>query len=438
MKKKLSAAEAVLIGITLFSMFFGSGNLIFPPFMGFEAGSMTWQAMIGFTVTAILFPVLGVIVIAEFGDLSSLAGKAGKNFAMIFTILVFLSLGPGLAIPRNAAVSFEMAVIPFVSEPTIGMRIAYSLVFFAAAWALSAHPDKLTDTLGKVLGPVLLALMIGIAIACFIRVPDTYVAPSGSYTSDQGLQGFLDGYMTMDTLAALNFGNIIALNVRSRKIEDKKSVVHYTIIAGWIAGLLLFAIYAMLAHVGTLSASISSEAANGANVLTNIVGHLFGSAGIVLLAVIYVLACLTTCIGLLCSCSEYFASISKMSYQGWVTLFAAASFFMSVVGLDQILQISVPILNAMYPIAIVLVILGLLHKKWEGRENVYTYGILFTGIVSIVYSLSSAGFDLPVIAKFIASIPPNKDLCWVIPALIGCTIGYFVPKKSTENSTINN
>ena len=213
MKKKLSTMTSIAIGITLFSMFFGSGNLIFPPFMGFQAGTETWKGMLGFGITAILFPVLGVIVIAKFSDLPHLASRAGRRFATLFTILVFLSLGPGLAIPRNAAVSFEMAVIPFVGHVTMGMRIAYSLVFFAIAYFLSARPDKLTDTLGKFLGPILLGLMLVVAIVCFVNVDGPLTEPDGAYASSQTLQGFLDGYLTMDTLAALNFGNIIALNV---------------------------------------------------------------------------------------------------------------------------------------------------------------------------------------------------------------------------------
>jgi LIVCS family branched-chain amino acid:cation transporter len=430
MKKKLSIGTAIAIGITLFSMFFGSGNLIFPPFMGFQAGSSTWKGMLGFSITAILFPVLAVIVIARFGDLTHLAARVGKRFAMLFTILVFLSLGPGLAIPRNAAVSFEMAVTPFVENVSVGMRIAYSLVFFGIAYFLSARPDKLTDSLGRILGPILLGLMIVVAVFCFTNVTGTLPEASGAYAADQTLQGFLDGYLTMDTLAALNFGNIIALNVASEGIREKKGIVHYTVIAGWIAGGLLFVIYTLMAHVGSLSGIISSEAANGANVLTNIVNYLFGTPGLILLAVIYILACLTTCIGLLCSCAEYFASISKMNYQGWVALFAVSSFFMSVVGLDQILTISVPILNAMYPIAIVLVILGLLDNKLKGHENVYKMSILFTGIVSIIYSLSSAGFDIPYISKLITSIPPCTDLCWIIPALIGFAIGWFMPSHA--------
>lgn len=429
MKKKLSTMTSIAIGITLFSMFFGSGNLIFPPFMGFQAGTETWKGMLGFGITAILFPVLGVIVIAKFSDLPHLASRAGRRFATLFTILVFLSLGPGLAIPRNAAVSFEMAVIPFVGHVTMGMRIAYSLVFFAIAYFLSARPDKLTDTLGKFLGPILLALMLVVAIVCFVNVDGPLTEPDGAYASSQTLQGFLDGYLTMDTLAALNFGNIIALNVMDQGVKEKKDIVHYTVIAGWIAGLLLLVVYAFMAHVGSLSAAISAEAANGANVLTNIVAYLFGTPGLILLAVIYILACLTTCIGLLCSCSEYFASISRMNYQGWVALFTISSFFMSVVGLDQILVISVPILNAMYPIAIVLVILGLLDEKLKGHENVYKMSLLFTGIVSIIYSLSSAGFNIPFISRAVTSIPPCTDLCWIIPAVIGFMIGWFMPAK---------
>ncbi len=423
MNQRFSQKQAFLLGILLFSMFFGSGNLIFPPFLGFQAGNQTPSGIFGFAITAIVFPVLSVIVIAKSGNLMNLASKVNHRFAILFTIVLFLAIGPGLAIPRNAAVSFEMAVSPFLGTTTITSRLVYSLLFFAISLLLSWKPESLIDWLGKILGPVLILLMIGISIACFIKAPTALAPANGAYTNNQILQGFMDGYNTMDTLAALNFGNIIALNIINKGIRERKSVVKYVSFAGIYAGLFLLLIYGILAYVGAISGASFTNATNGANVLTNIVFHLFGHSGVILLGIIYVLSCLTTCVGLTCSCGEYFTSISKISYHKWVILFTLGGFAFSIVGLNGLLQISVPFLTGIYPIAMVLVILGLFADRLKSFPHIFPCTILFTGIASVVYALYSAGIILPVITDFIMNIPPLPDLCWMIPAFIGFLIG---------------
>ncbi|MDD6257896.1 MAG: branched-chain amino acid transport system II carrier protein [Erysipelotrichaceae bacterium] len=432
--KHLSFKESLLLGILLFSMFFGSGNLIFPPFMGFQAGQASGIALTGFSITAILFPVLGVIAIAKTGDLIHLGSMVSHKFATIFAILVFLALGPGLAIPRNAAVSFEMAIVPFMKDIPLWVRIAYSLIFFAIAWLLSVHPEKLVDWLGKIMGPILIGMMLLMVIGCFTQVHGVFPAPSGDYASRQLVHGFLDGYNTMDTLAALSFGSVIALNVRNKGIQDEKRIVRYTISAGWIAGILLFIIYAALTFTGALSGSLFSEASNGANVLANIISNLFGLPGMIALAVIYVLSCLTTCIGLTCACSEFFASVTKISYKTWITIFTCSSFLVSIIGLNQILAISVPVLTAIYPIAMVLVILGLLPKRIRQNKTLCAFTITFTAISSIILGLHSAAIDIRYITTWLMKIPPCADLCWLIPALSGALIGFICFKIHMHES----
>ena len=423
MKHRITPRDTLLVGITLFSMFFGSGNLIFPPYLGFEAGTEVWKGLAGMSVTAVLFPVLGIIAIARSKDLLSLASKAGHRFAIIFTILVFLALGPGLAIPRNAAVSFEMAVVPFMGDIPLWVRIAYSAAFFLIAFRMSVHPERLTDTLGKILGPILIALIIILVAGCFKDYSGSYTLPTGGYETNPLTTGFLEGYNTMDTLAALNFGNIVVLNLQNRGVDEKKDLIKGACGAGLIAGLLLFIIYAAMANVGAMSGSLFSEASNGAAVLTNITFSLFGTPGLLVLGTVYILACLTTCIGLLCSCAEFFADLTKISYKNWIILFAAASFVMSIGGLDQILKISVPILVALYPIAIVLVILGLFKDQIASFPKIFPWAIGTTTIVAIILGLQAAGINIPYITSLLTSIPPSADLCWILPAAIGALIG---------------
>lgn len=427
--KKLSAKETVLLSIALFSMFFGSGNLIFPPWMGFQAGNTSMIALLGFSISAIIFPVLGVVAIAQWGGLVELSSNISHKFALCFSILAFSAIGPGLAIPRNAAVSFEMAVIPFTSNISTTIRILYSVIFFAISYYLSLYPEKLMNTLGKILGPILIIMMILVTVGCFIKAPHHLPDPSSAYKTNQLSQGFMDGYNTMDTIAALNFGAIISMNVRAKGIKDEKSVISSTISAGWIAGFFLFIIYTGMTLVGALSAGLFQNANNGANVLSNIVYHLFGTYGLIALAIIYILSCLTTCIGLLCSCSEFFSSISKIAYKKWITLFTIISCVVSIFGLDQILTISVPILTTIYPVAMVLVILGLLKDKMQRYPNTYPITIYTVTIISIIYSLNSINIQIPFITNFILSFPPNKDLCWLIPSIIAFMIGMITSKK---------
>lgn len=438
--EKLSKKQTFLIGITLFSMFFGAGNLIFPPFLGEQAGTLAWVAFAGFALSAIGLPVLGVIAVAKSGGLSTLAGRVHPKFAAVFTFLIYLSIGPCLAIPRTASTSFEMAVLPFVpnlAENPMPLLI-YSLVFFSVALILALRPDKLTERLGKRLTPVLLTLIFVIFAACLIFPPGGYGAVTDAYLNNTLIKGFLDGYQTMDTIAALNFGIIIALNIRALGIKDDKQVVRSTIHAGWIAGGLLLAVYAALTYVGALTGGSFGLNENGAQTLTAIVVNLFGKTGLVILAIIFVIACLNTCVGLISCCSEYFSEIfPRFSYKQWAVFFAVVSMVISNAGLNAILKISIPVLNVLYPISIVLIALAFL-QKWLGRfKAVYPVGILFTGIISLISALAQNQIAIPVITPLIEKIPLyDMGLGWVIPAIVGILLGIVISglnkKKACE------
>ena len=425
--RTLKGHNLFFVGLTLFSMFFGAGNLIFPPFLGAQAGTSTWLAMLGFAISAIGLPILGVVAVAKSGGLPVLAGRVGKRFAWVFTLLIYLSIGPGLAIPRTASTSFEMAVTPFWQEAPGWVLPVYSLIFFTVAMLVAFRPEKLTDRLGKLLGPVLLILILVIMVGCLVHSPGGYGAPNGNYTGNVLSQGFLDGYQTMDTIAALNFGIIIALNIQNRGVTESASVVRCTIQAGWIAGGVLLVVYSILAHIGAVSGGTFPGATNGAGVLTNLVAWLYGPMGSILLGLIFVIACLNTCIGLFSCCSEYFYQmVPKISYRLWVVIFAVISFFVSIAGLDAIIAISVPILNAIFPVAIVLIVLGLAHNLTGHFPLSYPWAIGFTGVVSVIYALGQAGIKLPLLTGWIQGLPLYQaGLCWLVPALAGCCIGMF-------------
>lgn len=303
---KLSKKELLFVGLTLFSMFFGAGNLIFPPFLGEQAGNQAYIALIGFVVSAVGLPILGVVAVAKAGGLKALAGRVHPLFAFIFTLLIYLSIGPCLAIPRTASTSFEMAIVPFIGNNGIWIQVMYSLLFFGIALFMALQPEKLTDRLGKILCPILLVLILIIFIGSFFAETSHYGDAIGVYNEIPLIQGFLDGYQTMDTIAALNFGMIIALNIQNKGIKDKRQIVSTTIKAGIIAGICLTIVYSILLHIGAMSGGMLGLHQNGAQTLNQFVSHLFGNVGMMILGAIFFIACLNTCIGLICCCSEYF------------------------------------------------------------------------------------------------------------------------------------
>ena len=433
MKNRLTHKETFLVAIMLFGMFFGAGNLIFPPGVGAQAGNLTWLAMVGMAVSAVGLPVLGVVAVARSGGLDALGSRVHPLFARVFTIAAYLAIGPCLAIPRTASTSFEMAVPPFVGAGApIGLfRLLYSLVFFALALLVALRPEKLTDRLGKIMCPILLFLIVVTFIGSLVDPLEGYGAPqSALYAAAPVARGFLDGYQTMDTIAALVFGIIIALNIRARGVEADGDVVRYTVRAGWVAGVLLLAVYAMLAHIGALSGGAFPGATNGAEVLTNLVPALFGTPGSVLLAAIFVIACFNVCVGLISSCGEYFSLLwPRFSYRGWAAMFAVVSMAIANAGLDLILRISVPVLGAIYPVAIVLIALSFFQKRLAEHRCAYSVPVAGTGVCSVLFALKDLGVPIPLLdAVPLASI----GLGWVIPALLGILVGVLLPERGKQ------
>ena len=424
-RTSIRPGTVLFCGLALFSMFFGAGNLIVPPFLGAQAGVHTWPAMAGFALSAVGLPILGVVAVAKSGGLDALAGRVGRRFAFVFTLLVYLSIGPGLAIPRTASTSFEMAVTPFFPSAPGWVLPVYALAFFAAAMALALRPDKLTDRLGKITGPCLLALILCIVVGCFVYPPGGYGPALGAYQSGAAARGFVDGYQTMDTIAALNFGIVIALNLKARGVPEGRPVVRCTVRAGYLAGGVLLLVYALLAHVGAVSGGAFPGAENGAEVLSRAVSFLYGPVGSVLLGLIFVIACLNTCIGLFSSCSQYFATVfPRLSYRAWVLVFGVVSYVVSIFGLNAILAVSVPVLNALYPVAIVLIVLGLCHRVCGKAPLCYPMAVAFCGVVSVLYALESAGLALPLLTDFLHILPLyQSSLCWVLPAALGGALG---------------
>ena len=430
----LTHKRRLLVGVTLFSMFFGAGNLIFPPFLGAQAGQAAAPALLGFCLSAVGLPILGVVAVARAGGLPVLAGRVHPKFAAVFTLLIYLSIGPCLAIPRTASTSFEIAAAPFLpaGTPAGAAQLLYSVLFFSLALALALRPEQLTDRLGKLLGPCLLALIALIFLGCLVHPFGAPAPAAGKYAAGAAVSGFLEGYLTMDTIAALNFGFIIALNIRAKGVTDDGQVVRETIRAGWIAGAVLMAVYGALAYVGVQSGAQYPGAADGTQVLRRMVEALFGRWGVIILALIFAIACLNTCVGLLSCCSDYFHKIlPHVPYRAWVCFFAAVSALISNIGLRQILALSVPVLGAIYPVAIVLIALALTHRWLAAFPCVYPASILLTGIVSVTAALDSVGCAVPGLAALVRALPlAAQSLGWVVPAAVGVAAGVLISVRT--------
>lgn len=433
--EKFSLKNRILVGVTLFSMFFGAGNLIFPPFLGAQAGSATPLAFLGFALSAVCLPVLGVVAVTSSGGLEKLASRIHPKFAAVYIIILYLAIGPCLAIPRTASTSFSMAVTPFFNSGKLEwVQLVYTLIFFAAAAMIALHPERLTEYLGKRLTPILLALIIIVFAVCLINPAGEASSPVSAYENQTVVKGFLDGYQTMDTLAALNFGMIVAMNIQAKGIKKEKAIMKETIRAGWIAGAVLLAVYAMLAYIGMISSSAFAGAKNGTETLTSMVDFLFGRAGSVILAVIFVIACFNTCVGLFSCCGKYFCGVfPKINYKGWVFIFAAVSTVIANVGLDAILKFSVPVLNAIYPMAIVLIILSCTHRFIGKYRGIYIGAAFMCVVSSILSVLDSQHIVIPVITAFIRKIPAyDSGFGWLIPTAIGMAAGLIIEKVYTK------
>lgn len=441
MTGRFSFTQRLLLGLTLFSMFFGAGNLIFPPYLGSLAGTdMPW-AMAGFVITAVCFPILGVMTVARSDGLMMLASRVHPQFAFIFTLLIYLSIGPCVAIPRTASTSFEMALAPLFSNSAesvfmgfssvVCAQFVYSVFFFVLAGLMALKPEKLTQRLGKFTSPALIIMIALLFIACVFNPIAGYGLVLPPYDINAFVRGFLEGYQTMDTLAALNFGLIIALNVQALGVKTTEDVVKETVKAGLIAGFFLITIYMALAHIGATVGGAGLITENGAQTLTSVAKIQFGSWGIILLGMIFFVACLNTCVGLLSCCSDYFCKVfPSLSYRGWLLVFVLCSMVVSNAGLTLILKLSIPVLMAIYPVALMLIILGLTHQFNRHYSKVYPLTITFTAVVSIAGAIQDIGVSIPLLSY----LPfYSIGLEWVSPALIGWVIGVFYSHRRADS-----
>lgn len=409
--------------------------MIFPPFLGFTAGTNTVLAFIGFAISAVGFPILSVMAVAKHGSLRSLTDKAGKHFSLIFTILIYLAIGPGLAIPRTGSTSFEIAIVPFLPE-TASVKlfsVLYSVIFFGIALFFALKPSKLVSILGKHLSPILLLLIFALFAGCLFRgFTLTGGEPSATYADLPVIKGFLAGYDTMDAIAGLVFGIVIAINIGELGITQKSAVVKTIFKAGYVATPVFLTVYGVLTYIGFFAAHHfpTAQYETGAQILSAVAKDIFGVVGMVVVAIIFFVACLNVCISLLCCCAKYFNSLlPKISYNKFLFIFAIISAVIENAGLATILKISVPILVCLYPATITYILLAFLPQKFQNRTMAFVLPLVTVTFFGLLSALQSMGLTIPGFFQQIPLYP--QGLGWIIPGVIATAVGLFIPPKKS-------
>lgn len=423
----------IVIGLMLFALLFGAGNLIFPAAMGQNAGTEVWWALAGFCVTGVGLPLLSVAALGYSGcqDLQEAANRVHPWYGVFYSVISYMAIGPCFAAPRTGTVSFEIAIKPFLngSNAEFGLPI-FLAIFFAISFWLSASPNKLVDRIGKILTPAMLVVILVLIIKSFITPlgdPQppvaAYVVPSAAF-----VQGVLDGYNTLDAIAAFIFATLVINVVKEEGITQPGEITRAVLKSGLIAVVSLAIIYIFIAKIGADSVQILGRLDTGAPVLAGSAQILFGKFGAIILATIVLLACLTTAVGLITCCAAFFMKlIGIFSYKTYAAIFSVVSFLIGLFGLKTIIVSTIPVLMFIYPLIVVLIALIFLDKYFEGRQCVYAWTVGCTFIMATINLLETAGINLGSLETFLQAYVPlhTVGMGWISFAIVGFIIGFI-------------
>ena len=422
--------DILIIGFALFSMFFGAGNLIFPPYIGLTSGSDWLISFLGFILADVGIILLSIIAVSKVGSLQGVVGRAGKKFGLTLEILMMLCLGPILVIPRTAATTFELSIMPIFNHVN---PVLFSIIFFTLTLALAIRPSKVMDIIGKFLTPILL-------LALAVLIIKGILSPIGTleHVNSDSLfvTGVTQGYQTMD---ALGIGGIVALVMTSfvnKGYEDKKENISHTIKASLIACIGLTVVYGGLTYLGATASTLFDSNISQTELLINITHTLLGNVGTIMLAIVVGFACLTTAIGLTSVTGKYFEDLSnkKFKYEHIVIFICTFSAIVSNFGVDKIIQIAIPILSLIYPVSIILVIMNIFKKLFPNditlKGSAYT-----TLLISLLTVIDSLGINIDIVHKLPLA---NLGFNWLIPAIIGGALSTLLFKITKVSASSKN
>ena len=432
MRKRLTFKERLLVAGTLFGMFFGAGNLIFPVHLGQLAGRNVLPAMLGFIITAVGIPILGVAAIGNTHSdgLQALASKVGRRYGTAFTCILYLTIGPLFAIPRCATTSYTTGVAPMLGGESGTALLVFSL-----------RPAGITVWIGKIITPMFLVFLAILVVTALARpgAPAALVEPAAAYQSGALFSGFIEGYGTMDAIAGLAFGIVVIDIIRSMGVTDDSDIAKDVLASGVMTGALMALIYAATIVMGAQSRGLFETSDNGGVALAQIAGHYLGSAGSLVLALTITFACLKTSIGLVTSCADAFSRMfpGALSYRAWAIGFTGFSFVVSNFGLSRIIEYSLPVLMFLYPLAITLILLALFGGWFDHDRAVYACVTALTcaaALFDLIKTLPEgviAALNLEGTIQLMHRFLPLYDLNlgWVLPAAAGLALGLALRRR---------
>ena len=421
-KSNNTVRDIIVVGFALFSMFFGAGNVIFPPYLGMESGPQWLLGFSAYFIADIGLALLGVFALLRVGNSEAVTLRLGKIPAELLMCAIILCIGPMVAIPRTSATTFEMAISPNLSGVS---PVLFSVLFFALILALCIKESAVVDIVGKVLTPLLL-------VGLFAIIIKGIVTPLGEIAAlpqiaNAAVTGIKAGYQTMDALAALPFGIIVLQSVTAKGYDSGKKQFRVVGGAAVLAGVLLLCVYMGLAYLGaTVSAQYTSDIGR-AQLIMALVEALMGKVGVILFGVVVGLACVTTAIALTSSAAAYFAELcrDKVSYKVFVIAICVFSAVVSNLGLDRIVAVAAPVLDVIYPPTLVLIFISLLAPRLPDRvSRGAAIGALLT---SVLCTLNANGIHIP----FMANLPLyDLGLSWLLPAVIFGLAASLLPGRS--------
>ncbi|WP_414698716.1 branched-chain amino acid transport system II carrier protein [Peptacetobacter sp. AB845] len=429
-QQKGSFKDVIVFGFALFAMFFGAGNLIFPPYLGIITGPEWLTGFAGFTFADAGLALLAVMATAKYdGDIIALFRRAGGKLAIVLGCADILCIGPFLAIPRTGATTYEMGIMPLLGN-TIPIAV-FAAIFFIITYVLTIKPSKVVDIVGRVLTPALL-------IALAVIIVKGVVSPLGPVVDEPMIEGVVaegiaQGYQTMDAFAAIALASVLIVSLNEKGYNTVGDKLKAIMKSGVLACVGLALVYGGLCFLGATVSTMYGVDAQQSQVIVNITEGLLGQTGKMILAVCVSLACLTTSIGLTSATGQFFEKLSggKLKYKTVVLAVCIFSACMASIGVGGIIKVASPVLSIVYPPTIVLVILAFFTEKIQ-NDNVYKFAVYTSLIVSILTVVQSYGVAMP----FLDYLPLKEfGFNWVVPVIVAGLIGHFVPGKNSELET---
>lgn len=436
---KLTFKKYLVVASLLFGLFFGAGNLIFPLHLGQLAGKNWMMAAVGFLITGVLLPLLSVLAVAvtRADGVFDIGKPLGTGFALVFMVLIHATIGPLFGTPRTATVSFTVGLAPFIDKHYQSVALlVFSALFFAAAFYFSYRENDILTNIGKILNPVFLGLLFLVFVVAFARpLGNPATAPvTPNYVHGALVNGFLEGYNTMDALAGLAFGVTVVTAIRLMGQKSSKDVSKVVAKSGVLSMGAVAVIYVLLIILGAMSLGRFKVSADGGVAFNQLVNAYAGNFGQIVLAFLLTVTCLTTAVGLVAAFAQDFHNhFPKVSYHTWLALSCFASFLAANFGLDQIIAWSTPMLMFLYPLSMVLILLSVASPLFKRDGVVYFWVVMLT----VVPALGDMVVAFPSVVSqstfgtWVASLRnvlplASVGLSWLLPALAGSVIGLVV------------